>query len=176
MTGTVSESVLSAVLWMIPDWEVWFIWKVRAAIQRDPHGLKEWLIGISWSSEDVDVLYVGWNCPCQSVDCTLTGSKAALPKITSGSWWATAVPELAVFSCSKESPPCTEFSKQEGSQQSGMILPLHSALVRWTVSSMSVSFTVRAVKCWNKVPRGLWTSPSQILKTRLNKTLNILIL
>lgn len=38
MTGTVSESALSAVLWMIPDWEEWFMLKVRAAIQRDLGG------------------------------------------------------------------------------------------------------------------------------------------
>lgn len=58
--------------------------------------------------------------PCKSVDWALTGWKAALSKITSGSWWTTAVPELAVCPCSKESPPYTEFSKQKGSQQVGM--------------------------------------------------------
>lgn len=118
----------------------------------------------------------GGTVPCKSVDWALTGWKAALSKITSGSWWTTAVPELAVCPCSKESPPYTEFSKQKGSQQVGMILPLHSAHVRWTVSSMSVSFTIRAVNCWSRVPRSLWTLPSQILKSQLSKTLNILVL
>jgi len=47
-------------------------------------------------------------------------------------------------------------SKKEANRSREIVLALYSALVRWrTGSSMSVFFTVTAVKYWNRLPRGV---------------------
>lgn len=110
--------------------EVVYTLKVRAPIWRDLGRLKEWLIGTSWSSEEADVLYLGWNSliqqHCLGTDCW----KAALQLCQEGlrvQVDSRLYPSKQCVLAERKANCILGFlSKREANKSGELILPLYS--------------------------------------------------